>query len=238
MTPEERNMLTDLANKIAQTPAPPRDADAEELIRTRIGARPDALYIMTQTVLMQGLALQQTQRQIQDLQQRSGGPSPVSAGSFLGSSGQQSNSYSQQPSYAQQQNYSQPPPLPYQQQGPVSGGGGFLRGAAQTAAGVAAGALAFEGISSMFHGIEHGFGGGGYGGGNLFGGGDRPEETVINNYYDSPAGGHERSSFLGGDDTANTDYGDANSLDDSQFADDSAGAGLDDSFDDSGDSLV
>src|SRR5579862_1447228 len=46
MTQEERQMLTDLANKIASTPAPVHDAEAEELIRTKIGSRPDALYLM------------------------------------------------------------------------------------------------------------------------------------------------------------------------------------------------
>ncbi len=49
----------------------------------------------------------------------------------------------------------------------TSGGGGssFLRSAATTAAGVAAGALAFEGIESLMHGFGHAAGFGGYGGG-------------------------------------------------------------------------
>jgi len=92
----------------------------------------------------------------------------------------------------------------------------FLRSAAQTAAGVAAGALAFEGVEALLHGgYGHpglgmgmggwgmpgvgfgmgpgiGFGGGGFMGGGLFGGGmgyERPvvEETVINNYIE-PSG--------------------------------------------------
>ncbi len=71
----------------------------------------------------------------------------------------------------------------------------FLRGAMQTAAGVAAGALAFEGVESVLHGIggmgHPGFGwggvGGGFGGGMMGSGFERPvEETVINNYYDQP----------------------------------------------------
>ena len=83
----------------------------------------------------------------------------------------------------------------------------FLRSAAQTAAGVAAGALAFEGVEALLHGgfghpgMGMGMGGWGmpgvgYGMGPGFGMGgmgyERPiEETVVNNYYDSPGGGFE-----------------------------------------------
>src|ERR1700761_744992 len=70
MTPDEREMLTDLARKVAQTPPPPKDAEAEDFIRSQIGRRPDALYVMTQTVLIQNMALQQAQEQIQDLQRQ------------------------------------------------------------------------------------------------------------------------------------------------------------------------
>ena len=180
MTPDERKMLQDLADKIAQTPAPPRDPEAEEFIRTRIGNRPDALYLMTQTVLIQNLALEQAQQQLQQLQQSAS--QPASSGSFLG---QQSAPRGQQypappPQYAPPQSaYAPPSPSTV---GP-SGAPSFLRGAAQTAAGVAAGALAFEGIRSLFS--HPGYGYGGFGG---FGGGYAPpiEETVVNNYYDDP----------------------------------------------------
>ncbi len=89
--------------------------------------------------------------------------------------------------YPQQGNPSQAYP-------PQASGGGssFLRSAATTAAGVAAGALAFEGVESLMHGFGHqaGFGGGGFGGGGFGGGvgGPMEEETVVNNYYDSPGG--------------------------------------------------
>jgi hypothetical protein len=80
MTPDERKMLEDLADKFSKTPSPPKDPEAEEFIRSRIGSRPDALYLMTQTVLIQNLALQQAQQQLRDLQQRSGQPAQVAAG--------------------------------------------------------------------------------------------------------------------------------------------------------------
>ncbi len=95
------------------------------------------------------------------------------------------------PSYAPVQNrsnspYGYNPPVPmqpgygsYGQPAPVGGGmfgggGGFLQGAMQTAAGVAAGEFAFHAIEDVFSGFGHGGGRGFEGGGN---------ETV-NNYYD------------------------------------------------------
>jgi hypothetical protein len=77
----------------------------------------------------------------------------------------------------------------------------------QTAAGVAAGALAFEGVESLLHGMG-GFGGGGMGmGGGMMGGGfGRPvEETVVNNYYDQP-GGQEHRMEQGGFDQGGQDF--------------------------------
>ena len=206
MTPEEQRLLTDLAAKIAQTPAPPRDPEAEDFIRRNIGSRPDALYLMTQTVLIQNMALQQAQQQIRDLQQRAPQPGypAASSGSFLG------GGYQSQP---QQPQYAPPPPAgsPSFMQG---SGGGFLRGAAQTAAGVAAGALAFEGIRSLF---EHPGYGGGLGGGlgqAGFMGGAPVEETVVNNYYDSPNQSNDTDADADTDtQTQDADYDDSNSTD-------------------------
>lgn len=230
MTQDERNMLTDLANKFAQTPAPPKDQEAEDFIRTRIGSRPDALYLMTQTVLIQNLALQHAQQQIQELQQRAGQPAATSSGgSFLG----QSQAPPRNPGYGGGgQQYSAPPPqyaAPAASASNPSGAPSFLRGAAQTAAGVAAGALAFEGIQSLFS--HHGYGGGpgfgGFGGSGFegagFGGGN---ETIVNNYYDNSA--DDRGSDL-------TDIDDRQQFDDSA-TDVSYDPGSDDvgGFDDGG----
>src|ERR1700759_5464652 len=125
MTPDERNMLADLADKIAKTPAPPKDPDAENFIRTKIGNRPDALYLMTQTVLIQNLALQRAQQQIQDLQNRSLQAPSSSGSSWLGQSQPQQSSYaSQVPPPAQAVPQYAPPSPSF-----GGGGGGFLRGA-------------------------------------------------------------------------------------------------------------
>jgi uncharacterized protein len=220
MTPDERKMLNDLADKFEKTPSPPKDPEAEEFIRTRIGKRPDALYLMTQTVLIQNLALQHAQEQVQELQQRSGPPTPVPSGSFIGQGAQSGGAaYSQRGG----QQYAAPPPPQYAPPSPSapspSTQPSFLRGAAQTAAGVAAGALAFEGIRSLFSHPDYG-GAGLFGGGGGFLGGAPGGETVINNYYDNPAD-------TGRDTYAADDRGDyQNAVDDSGQYDDS---GLSDS---------
>jgi hypothetical protein len=119
-----------------------------------------------------------------------------------------------------------------------------LRSAAQTAAGVAAGALAFEGIESLMHG----FGGGGYGTGGGFGmGGGRPEEIINNNYYgDASPGEHRenlssdiedrRGAASGFDDAVNTDdhnFGKDDLLDPGGTADSTDSGSDDATFDDS-----
>src|ERR1700744_3464544 len=130
MTPDERDMLNDLASKVAQMAAPPRDPEAENIIRTKIGSRPDALYLMTQTVLIQNMALQSAQKQIQDLQQRAGQP-VTSSSSFLGGGGSQ-QAPPRNPGYSQSgggQQYSAPLPQ-YAPAGAPSGAPSFLKGAA------------------------------------------------------------------------------------------------------------
>jgi hypothetical protein len=204
LTPEENRLLSDLAAKIAQTPAPPRDPEAEEFIRRNIGSRPDALYLMTQTVLIQNMALQQAQQQIRDLQQRA--PQAASSGSFLG------GGYQTQP---QQPQYAPAPPVAASPSFMQGSGGGFLRGAAQTAAGVAAGALAFEGIRSLFEHPSYGGGfGGGFGQAGFMGGGAPVEETVVNNYYDSPDRASDDDDVQTDDvQTQDADYDDSNDAD-------------------------
>ena len=232
MTPDERRMLADLAGKITQTPAPPKDPEAEDFIRTKIGSRPDALYLMTQTVIIQNIALQQAQQQIQELRSSGGAQIASSSSGFLGQQQPRGAGYGQAgPGYAA-------PPPQYAAQSPAPGPGAaasgapsFLRGAAQTAAGVAAGALAFEGIQSLFS--HSGFGGGG-GGGGVFGGGGvggygaPVEETVVNNYYDDNEGGDRgrdvsdsRDDYQATDDPANVD----DSQSDDSGSDDNSGGG-------------
>ena len=107
--------------------------------------------------------------------------------------------------YSQGRGYTQPStgqPMPggggFMGGGMGAGGGGFLQSAAATAAGVAGGALLFQGISSLF---------GSHYAGGLMGAGMTPGlgETVVNNYYGSDTG----SDFSGGDPGAGSDYSSA-----------------------------
>jgi uncharacterized protein len=197
MTPQERSMLEDLVRKVQETQLTEKDPEAEQLLQQGLGRDPDVTYKLAQTVLVQNLALNQARAQIQQLQQQAQAQPPARATSFLGGllgrdpapAAPAQQQYQPVPSFQPQY---QPPGQSQYAAAPAYGApasgpspvGGFLRSAATTAAGVAAGALAFEGIESLMHGFGHG-GGGGWGGYGT----PAVEETVINNYYDDPQQG-------------------------------------------------
>jgi hypothetical protein len=225
MTEQEQQLITGLAERIRNAPAPQIDRDADELIRRTIGSRPDALYILTQTVLIQEMALNQAKAQIEQLKQ----PGIPQQGSFL--RGQQPPVYQPAPSY-QESSYAAPPPPP------PSGGGfsGFLHNAATTAAGVIAGNIAFDTIASIF---GHHSGGGFFGGGGGFfggGGGISPgSETIVNNHYGDEQGRDDSRFADAADQNQNisSDIDDERDNSSDSFADDGSS---DDSGDDGGDS--
>jgi uncharacterized protein len=218
VTPQEEQLLNSLVERVNQTQLQEKDPDAEALLNRELGSNPDALYIMAQTVLVQNIALEQAKAQVTQLQQQvqQANQRPARSTSFLGNllgHRDPAPPPPPQPAYLPpQQSYVPPPPPPpgyvdpqYQQQYVPVGQPSFLRGAMQTAAGVAAGALAFEGVEAVLHGMGGfghpgfgwggpgmgmGMGGFGMGPGMMGGGFGRPmEETVINNnYYDQPGG--------------------------------------------------
>lgn len=213
MTPQEQSMLNDLIGRIEQTPLSEKDPEAEQLLSQRLGRNPDALYVLAQTVLVQKYALEQAQAQLtqlRQLQQPQSQQQPTRGTSFLGGLfGHRDPAPPPpppppQPGYGASpyaQPWNQPPAYAPGPPAPQAGGGGssFLRTAATTAAGVAAGALAFQGVESLLHGF--GSNSAGLGGGGFFGGGERPEETVINNYYDDPGSQHDRVADTGSGDS-------------------------------------
>lgn len=241
MIPQEQQMIDGLIERIRSAEVTDKDLEAERYLQQNLATIPDALYILAQTVIVQQYGLQQAQQQIQQLQaaldeahqhvQQSGG------GSFLSKIfGAPSNSQQQQqPQYQAVNNPGYPPPYApayapaYTQPAYPSAGGGFLRGALQTAAGVALGEAAFDSMESLFHG----FGGGPYGYGH-------PGESVVNNYYDDPAQ-HEHhaddSNFYNpADDASRQDVGDQSSSQDlaDNSANDNSGFVDNSGFDDSG----
>src|ERR1700683_3646762 len=100
MTEQERQLISGLGDRIRNAPAPQIDRDAYDLILHTIGTRPDALYILTQTVLIQEMALNQAQAQIEELKQQPAGYSGApQQGGFL-------------PGSYQGSSYAAPPPPP------------------------------------------------------------------------------------------------------------------------------
>ena len=220
MNPQEKELLTTLLDRVKNAPRQDKDPEADALIRQAMAAQPDLPYYLTQTVLIQDLSLHQAQQRIADLEKQLADAQQAakpSVGSFLGglfgsrppaqaSGPAQAGPWTRSPQVAAAppaQPYGQPQPgyapQPGYGQQPMGGGlmggagGGFLRSAAATAAGVAGGALLFQGISSLF---------GNHYAGGLMSGGMTPGlgESVVNNYYgnDGGGGGGDWSSDPGG----------------------------------------
>lgn len=189
MTPQEKDLILSVFDRLAQGGGGPRDAEAESLINQRIVQRPDATYGLVQAVIIQEMSLNQAQQHIAELERQLAqiqGSVPA-GGSFLGgsvpNSGARWGAQPSQPQYAPQPQYAQPQPAPqYAPQQPV--GGGFMRNAATMAAGVAGGSLLAEGIASLFGG-HRGYGGFGGAFGSPWGGqpGGAMENVTVNNYY-------------------------------------------------------
>ena len=59
MTPQEKELIQNVANKLKQSPGKTKDADAEKLIGDEIGSQQDAIYKLTQAVLVQEMALKE-----------------------------------------------------------------------------------------------------------------------------------------------------------------------------------
>jgi hypothetical protein len=143
MQPEERDLIVGLFGRLKSFESQPRDPEADRLIAQSIESQPGAPYLLVQTVLVQEQALKGAQARIAELEAK---VTAASAPGFLASA----------PKIGPWGNASVPPTQPMQQQAPAArayapqaAGGGFLRQAMMTAAGVAGGALLFEGIRNM-----------------------------------------------------------------------------------------
>src|ERR1044072_5120887 len=74
MTPQERQLINELFQRLASLENNPRDPDAEAMIREGLRRAPNAVYSLVQSVLVQDEALKAANNRIQDYQQQFGGP--------------------------------------------------------------------------------------------------------------------------------------------------------------------
>jgi uncharacterized protein len=179
MTPEERQLLNGLFERMNGAADAPRDREAESFIADQVRAKPYAPYLLSQTVIIQEEALKAAAGRIQELENQLKEREQQGGGSFLGGLGRSVfGGGDQRPTSVPRAGG--PWGAPPQQSAPVQqpsagpwgapqggmgggggfgggafgggGGGGFLRSAMTTAAGVAGGALLYQGISSLFGG--------------------------------------------------------------------------------------
>jgi hypothetical protein len=146
--------------------SPPRDAEADALIRERVSASPNAPYLMAQTIVMQDYALTQAQQRIEELEREAAERPAPGGGGFLSSLfGGGSQPARPQATPGRPMGAPGGSPMGAAPGAPAGSpwrnaaanqqparGGGFLAGAAQTAMGVAGGVLISNAIGSMFSG--------------------------------------------------------------------------------------
>ena len=68
MTPAERQLVTDLFDRLATLEDAPRDPDAERAIRDGLAQAPNAVYALVQTALVQDEALKSANARIEELE--------------------------------------------------------------------------------------------------------------------------------------------------------------------------
>lgn len=83
MTPQERQLVDDLFDRLARLETSPRETEAESAIVQGLRRAPNAVYTLVQTVLVQDEALKRADARIQELE--SGAEPPRPQGGFLDS---------------------------------------------------------------------------------------------------------------------------------------------------------
>ena len=171
MTPQERQLVAELFDRLATLEGEKRDPDAERAIDEGLSQAPHAAYALVQTVLVQDEALKRADARIRELEANLGAEPPRASGGFLDN--MRDNLFGQRPEARGSVPTVRPggapvgAPLGYRADtpqppagGPFAqdqgrGGGSFLGTAAAAAAGVIGGSLLLGGIRSMF-GDQHG----------------------------------------------------------------------------------
>ena len=84
MTPQERQLIDDLFDRLSKLESAPRDPDAASAIAQGLRVAPNAVYALVQTVLVQDEALKRANSRIQELEAVSA-PQQNQSGGFLDS---------------------------------------------------------------------------------------------------------------------------------------------------------
>jgi hypothetical protein len=264
MTPQERQLIGELFDRLASLENSPRDPDAEAVIREGFRRAPNAAYALVQTVLVQDEALKAANAHIQEYERANGGPQQQEpprgfldnvrdslfgrdeprgsvprvpqAGAPMGApGGYRSDPWGQNAGQAGYQQGGYPGGAPMQPPPQQGGGGGsFLGTAAAAAAGIIGGSLLMGGIRSALGGHQS----------------SSPAAGALDSLGGRGEGGSPWSNASGGDLSRDAGLGDIGGSRSSglfggtsqadQDADDDADADeaddiSDDSYDDSGD---
>lgn len=258
MTPQERDVISGIFDRLREVEHQPRDPEAQRFIADLVARQPYAPYAMAQALFVQEQALKQFNERVRQLEEQLkeaaeargtqesggflsglfGGGRPESPGAAPPRTSVPQAGMGSAPQYGTAPQAPQYDPGPrgpqygspwggQQPQQPAGGGlfgggggGGFLQGAMATAAGVAGGALLFQGLRGMFGG----HGGAGQAFGNPMGFGDPAQMGHTAGVGDSTSG---RGLDASADDATVRDasYDDSDSDDDD---DDDSGDGGDD----------
>jgi len=229
MTPEERQLVDDLFDRLAKLEGNPRDPDAQRAIAEGLQRAPNAVYALVQTTLVQDEALKRADARIRELSE-GGGPQPQPSGSFLdtmrsafgggrtsvptvragaGGPDPRWNQGGAMPGAGAAPGYA---PQPGYGPTPGYGGGSFLGTAAASAAGMIGGSLLLNSISSMF----------GHHGGSAF------ASTPQASPWDNSAAGSDLAREAGAGDVGGTRQSAFDDTQGGQFDDSNVDPGVDD----------
>ncbi|MCO5092482.1 DUF2076 domain-containing protein [Bosea sp. (in: a-proteobacteria)] len=171
MTPQERDVIAGIFDRLRQAANQPRDPEAESLIAERLREQPYAPYALAQAVYVQEQALAKLNHEVESLRAQLSQAGPAPAGGFLsgifgGAAAPRAGSVPPVPpradatapsaawntqarGAADPSEQTKPGPWSNQQQ---PRGGGFMANALTTAAGVAGGVMLGNVLANAFGG--------------------------------------------------------------------------------------
>lgn len=225
MTPQERQLVDDLFNRLARLETSPRESDAEAAIADGLRRAPHAPYALVQTVLVQDEALRLANARIQELEGADTDQRPQ--GSFLdsmrdallgpsqsrgsvpnvppGNNGQRGPMWNSGQVLGQGDQRMSGEPRHGTAQGNsggvFGGGGSFLGTAAAAAAGVIGGSMLMNSMRGMMGGGQQSFGDTSGSGGakspwdSNSSNGDLSRDAGVNDIGKNNNGGEQRQNF-------------------------------------------